>query len=61
MFTPRDRFIIAVINELHNKVSDTCDCLLDDDFKEAKSSVASLLGSVQRLHSLIKEDDETEI
>lgn len=61
MFTPRERFIIAQINQLHDKVSDACDCLLGDDFKEAKSSVASLFGSIQRLHSLIKEDDETEL
>jgi len=61
MFTPRQKFIISQIDQLHNKVSDTCDCLLDDDFKEAKSSVASLLGSVKRLHSLIQDDDETDI
>jgi|TARA_B100001287_G_scaffold135375_1_gene113917 hypothetical protein len=61
MFTPREKFIIKVCEELHDDVADTCDSLLDIDKQQAKSSVRRLVGAVDILQNLIKEDDETEI
>lgn len=58
MFTPRETFIIAICEKLHEDVADACESLLDTDVEEIKLSVKKLHNSVQYLSNLIQEDNE---
>lgn len=58
MFTPREKFIISLFNDLQQKVADTCESMLSDDKGEAKSSLNELFINVDILRQLTTEDDE---
>ena len=58
MFTPREKFIIKLFDSLQQRVADTCDSMLSDEKREAKSSLNELFMQVDMLRQLTTEDDE---